>query len=240
MAPIIAITTYGRHEQPLKTDHYDQFFVTPAHYADCVQRAGGIPLLLPPQPVPMTSLLDRIDGMIFSGGADIDPRLYGGDPDHPALTRMDRPRDDAEIAAMGQILDHGALPVLCICRGLQVLNVALGGTLTEHVPDLGNGDMHRADDGLWCLHDVEVMRGSQTAKAMDAHVVNTMSGHHQALKTVAPGLTVTATAADGVVEACEVADHPWLVAVQWHPELTAATDPTQQGLFDTLVEEAGK
>ena len=118
---------------------------------------------------------------------------------------------------------------------MQVLNVALGGDLVEHVPDLGHGDMHRNDEGHWTVHDADITGTSRTAEALLATVARGTSGHHQALKTLADGLIVSGRAMDGVIEAVEHETHPWCVAVQWHPEITAGSDPIQQNLFDALV-----
>jgi putative glutamine amidotransferase len=116
--------------------------------------------------------------------------------------------------------------------------VALGGTLHEHIPDVQDRDIHRSAEGGWTVQTVGVDADSQLASIMAATEVETYSGHHQAVKDIAEGLTVTATAADGIVEGLELAGHPWFVAVQWHPEITADHDPTQQRLFDALVEAA--
>ncbi|MEO0598162.1 MAG: gamma-glutamyl-gamma-aminobutyrate hydrolase family protein, partial [Chloroflexota bacterium] len=129
-------------------------------------------------------------------------------------------------------------PMLCVCRGMQVLNVAMGGTMTEHIPDIQPDDMHRADNGFWATHDIDVDGDSALATIMDANTVNTYSGHHQAVKTIGNGLRVVATAADGIIEGLELETHPWAIGVQWHPEKSAAEDTTQQKLFDALVAQA--
>jgi len=239
MKPVIGVTTYGRHEQSMKSTHYDSFYVLPADYALSVRRAGGIPLYLPPGEDLFPAVLDRLDGIVFSGGADIDPARYGGDTAHPALTDLDPERDAAELIGIRAALERADMPILCICRGFQLLNVALGGALVEHVPDLGKGDMHRDEDGLWALHEAEIEApDSKLAGIIGAPRSSGTSGHHQALKTVAAPLTVTARAPDGVVEAVEHVSHPWCLGVQWHPEVTAGEDPAQQRLFDALVRQA--
>jgi putative glutamine amidotransferase len=239
MKPVIGVTTYGRFEQSMKSTHYDSFYVLPTDYALAVRRAGGIPLYLPPGEDLFPAVLDRLDGIMFTGGTDIDPQQYGGDMAHPELTDLDLERDAAELIGIRAAIERANMPILCICRGFQLLNVALGGTLVEHVPDLGKGDMHRDDAGLWALHEAEVEpRDSKTAAALGTTRPLGTSGHHQALKAVAAPLAITARASDGVVEAVEHADHPWCLGVQWHPEVTAGQDPAQQNLFDTLVREA--
>lgn len=236
--PLIGLTTYGRREHDLTTVHYDELFYLPGCYVDAVRRAGGIPVLLPPGEQALPEVLDRLDGIVFTGGCDIDPIHYQGDRQHEALGPLDDERDAAELEGIRLAINHASLPTLCVCRGFQILNVAMGGTLVEHVPDLGNGDMHRSDDGLWTLHDVDVRPDTRLAQAMRAETVHTTSGHHQAAREVGDGLTVSATAADGVAEGLELNGHPWMVAVQWHPEITAHQDPTQQNLFNALVEKA--
>ena len=239
MKPVIGVTTYGRHEQSMKSTHYDSFYVLPVDYALSVWRAGGIPLYLPPGEDLFPAVLDRLDGIVFSDGADIEPSHYGGDTAHPALTELDSERDAAELIGIRAALERADMPILCICRGFQLLNVALGGSLVEHVPDLGKGDMHRDPEGLWALHEAEIEApDSKLATIVGTDRPRGTSGHHQALKSVAAPLRVTARAADGVVEAVEHSVHPWCLGVQWHPEVTAHEDAAQQSLFDALVREA--
>lgn len=235
MKPTIGITTYGYLEHGLTTAHYDQFYMLPVDYVTAVQQAGGMPVLLPPADGLFPDILSRIDGIVFTGGCDVDPVHYGGDRSHPALTPLDGERDRAELNAMRATISDGNTPMLCVCRGLQVLNVALGGTLVEHIEDLGRGDMHRDENGHWTLHESRVAPDSRTAKALGGASPVAISGHHQGLGRLAAGLSVTSRAEDGIVEAVELADHPWCVGVQWHPEITAASDPSQQGLFDALI-----
>lgn len=236
--PIIGITTGGRGEGYIKSRHYDAFYSAPAPYVDAVRRAAGIPLLIPPGEEDWDALLPLLDGVIVTGGTDIDPVEYGGDRWNPHLLPADRERDRSELSLTRRLLADRALPLLCICRGLQVLNVAAGGTLHEHIPDIRDQDIHRNDAGLWAMQEVHVEGESLIADIMGVTRLKTSSGHHQAVKAVAPGLRVTATARDGIIEALELPGHPWLIAVQWHPEVTAASDPTQQALFDALAAKA--
>ena len=243
MKPTIAITTYGRYEKELATVYHKYQFSVPAPYIDAVRRAGGLPLLLTPGEDDWASLLAAVDGILITGGADISPSEYGGNGEHVELTTIDPERDQSELSLVRFIVGNAnpqirAMPTLCVCRGAQVLNVALGGSLYEHAADLLPEDIHRSADGGWARHLVDVVPTSRLAKAMGATSVTTNSGHHQAIKEVAPGLNVTATAPDGVVEALEHEESPWLLGVQWHPEATADVDPTQQRLFDALVEAA--
>ena len=228
LPPLIGITA---------EDYTDGNLIAPEIYVRAVQRAGGIPLVIPVHLIDLAALTARLDGLVVSGGPDLDPALYAGVA-HPAVYGVHAERDEAEIALLKLAVAAG-LPTLCICRGLQALNVALGGSLIEHLPDESSGAiMHRQDPPGWSLHRVEVQPDSQLAAALGVTATDVASWHHQALRTVAPGLGVTATAADGTLEAVELPSHPWLVAVQWHPEAGAATDPVQQRLFDTLIQRA--
>ncbi|MEL6306512.1 MAG: gamma-glutamyl-gamma-aminobutyrate hydrolase family protein [Chloroflexota bacterium] len=243
MRPIIGITTSGRTDSFVESAYYKDFYTTPSLYVDAVERAGGIAILLPPtkpDSMNITKILSLIDGIIISGGGDIDPQHYGGNTDHEHVARIDRERDVFELALVKALADSREKdqPMLCVCRGMQVLNVAMGGTMTEHIPDIQPDDMHRADNGFWATHDIDVDGDSALATIMDANTVNTYSGHHQAVKTIGNGLRVVATAADGIIEGLELETHPWAIGVQWHPEKSAAEDTTQQKLFDALVAQA--
>jgi putative glutamine amidotransferase len=238
MKPIIAITTYGRYEKDLANAYYQDHISLPSLYIDAVRRAGGVPFLLPPGEEDLETVLARVDGVLITGGADVNPAEYQGNIQHPQLTSIDTERDKSELALVHHLLNGNKLPTLCICRGMQLLNVALGGSLYEHVADIYPEDIHRSDGGGWTVQEVNVASTSRLAKVMQATTITTYSGHHQAVREVAPGLKVTATAPDGIIEAVEHVEMPWLFGVQWHPEITAASDPTQQRLFDELVQEA--
>lgn len=238
MKPIIGITTYDRNEIVVESRYYDAYFTLPAAYVDAVRRAGGVPVLLPVGERDWADMLAAVDGVVISGGADIHPARYGGTPAPPSLTALLPSRDHSDFALIDQLVNRTELPTLCICRGMQVLNVALGGAMHEHIPDVQPQDIHRSTDGGWAVQPLTAFAGSRVATAMQSTTVATYSGHHQAIKDVAPTLQVTATAPDGIVEALEHTVHPWLVGVQWHPECSAATDETQQRLFDVLVEQA--
>jgi putative glutamine amidotransferase len=236
--PIIGITTYGRNEIAVESRYYDAYFVIPAPYVDAVRRAGGVPVLLPVGEPDWADALGAIDGIVITGGADIHPAHYGGDPEHPQLTKFAIDRDASDMALVELLVAWPDLPALCICRGMQVLNVALGGAMYEHIPDVQPEDIHRSDDGGWAIQPLTALTNSRVALAMQCTEVATYSGHHQAVKAVAPKLQVTATAPDGIIEALEHTAHPWLVGVQWHPECSAAEDESQQRLFNVLVEQA--
>lgn len=243
MAAIIGITTYGRVEKTLRCDHYDEYFTTPAQYVDAVRRAGGIPVLLPPggdaQGQDWGPVLDMLSGLIVTGGADVDPARYGGDVDHPALWTLDPERESSEFALLPQVLARPDLPSLWICRGMQVLNVSAGGTMYEHIPDVQDEFIHQDASGLWVLQAVQVAKDSRIAGIMGTCQISPTSGHHQGVRDIGGGLRVAALAPDGIVEAIEHTEHPFCIGVQWHPEVTAASDPQQQALFDALIKAAG-
>lgn len=222
--PSIGITTHGRNEK-------GRFDVN-AKYVDAVRRAGGFPVLLPPGEKNPAECFEFLDGIVMTGGPDVDPKRYGGKM-HPEVYGVDPERDACEIELVRAIFEHQK-PTLCICRGTQVLNVALGGSLIEHLPDeVGEKVVHRAD--TYQMHDVEISAESRLAKVVGPGRMAAPSWHHQALRKLAPGLKVTARAPDGVIEAVEHEDLDDLIAVQWHPEHTAAEDKRQQALFDWLV-----
>ena len=228
-SPIIGITTYSRSESGE--------FTLPGAYVDAVQLAGGLPLLLPPLQADPTPFLDVIDGLIFAGGGDIDPERYGGNPHH-TIYLVDEERDSFELTLARQVLQRD-LPVLGICRGMQVLSVATGASLVTHVPDVyGEQIAHRLDHPRRPTpHSAQVHPHTRLAQILQATQITVMSWHHQAIQSVPEGWLPAAQAADGVIEALEHQSHPWLMAVQWHPELSPQ-DPVHQRLFQGLVQAA--
>jgi putative glutamine amidotransferase len=229
--PLIGLTTHPADEQ----GHYH----SSALYVDAVRRAGGMAVLVPPGDVSPAEILARLDGMIFTGGGDVEPSLYGG-REHETVYMVDAARDAAERELILAAAERGT-PTMCVCRGVQILNVALGGTLHEHLPDVvGEDTLHRAPPRLPVSHSVHIEPGTLLSGLLGGTECKVESWHHQAVDQPGRGLRVVARAADGVIEAVAHERHPWLVAVQWHPELTAATDPAQQALFDGLVEQSRK
>lgn len=225
-APVIGITTYGTDERGRYT--------LPGEYVAAVERAGGVPLLLPPVPRHAERYLELVDGVILAGGGDIDPSHYQG-RQHATLYGMHAGRDALELALARRIVETGT-PLLAICRGMQALNVALGGTLVEHLPDeVGEAVLHRAPPREPVPHPIRIEQGSRLASVLGGAECTPLSWHHQAVRALAPALVAVAHAPDGTIEALELPEHPWLLAVQWHPELTAVNDPAQQRLFDALV-----
>jgi putative glutamine amidotransferase len=225
--PLIGITTYGKDEQ--------NRYALPTEYVLCVRRAGGVPVLIPPGEKALYALQDHLQGFILAGGGDLDPQLYGGHPSDK-IYMVDAERDRGELALVQAIIER-RLPCLAICRGIQVLNVALGGTLVEHLPDeVGEATLHRAPPREPVEHAITITADSHLAKIVGQTAISAASWHHQAIRSPGKGLRVVARAPDDTIEAVEMAGHPRLVAVQWHPELTAAQDPLQQKLFEALIE----
>jgi putative glutamine amidotransferase len=225
---VIGITTYGRNDAGR--------YSLPVEYVSAVQRAGALPVLIPPGSPQPERYLDLVDGVILAGGGDIAPRHYGGD-EHETLYGVDADRDALELALARAVLAR-KYPTLAICRGMQVLNVALGGTLIEHLPSVvGEQILHRKPPRDPTPHAVNVKPDSRLA-ALAGTALEPQSWHHQAIRELAPGLSAVAHAPDGTIEAVELDGAPWLIAVQWHPELTAHEDSRQQKLFDALVAQA--
>jgi putative glutamine amidotransferase len=242
--PVIGISSYA--EQASWGAWDTATVLLPRRYADSVAAAGGIPVLLPPLPG-IEEAVARLDGLILAGGGDIDPAEFGAPP-HPQTTGIRPARDAAEFALVAAALEH-KLAFLGICRGLQVLNVARGGTLHQHLPDLVGHDGHSPVSGGYGSHPVTVAPGSRLAAVLGhpgaEQEILVPTHHHQAVDRLGEGLTATAWTADGLVEAVEFGvaepsrrgrDEPgFVLAVQWHPE--AGQD---QRLFHALVAAASR
>lgn len=227
-SPIIGITTYGR-------DQSGNFYL-PGAYVEAVRKAGGVPILLPPGESNPDQILKLVDGLIFSGGGDIDPTLYGGSS-HPSISRVDTERDAFEIALAKEVLRED-IPVLGICRGSQLLNVATDGDLVTHVPDkFGLNVLHQGVNREETEHLVQIVPQSRLAQIIGDSELSVVSKHHQAPRKIASAWRIVARAADGVIEALEYEKHPWMIAVLWHPELSL-DDARHQRLFDAFVNAA--
>jgi putative glutamine amidotransferase len=230
-APVIGLTAYC--EDARWAYWHKPAVLLPVNYAEQVAAAGGIPVLLPPVPG-VAGAVDRLDGLLLTGGGDIDPGRYGAEP-HPRTVRVSVPRDAAELELLDAALAAG-LPVLGVCRGMQLVNVARGGTLRQHLPaDAG----HTPAPGTFGSHPVRVAAGTRLAGILGANGsgVDVPTAHHQAIDRLGDGLVATAWAEDGVIEAVEpgAAGDRFLLAVQWHPE--AGTDPR---LIEALVAAASR
>jgi putative glutamine amidotransferase len=212
MRPLIGISTY---REQARWGAWDvPAVLLPASYADAVAEAGGEPVLLPTG-ASTAGVVDRLDGLVLAGGADVDPARYGATPG-PHTTVVRPERDEAELAVLHAALDRD-LPLLAICRGMQLLNVTLGGDLVQHLPDVPGAEDHDPGPGLFARRAVRTAPGSELARLLgptataDCH-------HHQALGVIAPGLTPTAWAEDGVVEGVEIIGRRFCLGMQWHPE----------------------
>jgi len=228
MRPLIGISTY---REQARWGFWDvPAVLLPAAYADAVASAGGEPVLLPTASV-TADVVARLDGLVLAGGADVDPARYGEEPGpHTAVTRPDR--DASEVAVLQAALDRD-LPLLAICRGMQLLNVLLGGTLLQHLPAVPGTEPHQLGLGLYAERKVRTAPGS----ALDGLIGPTATvncHHHQALDRIASALTPSAWADDGVVEGVEADGRRFCLAVQWHPETSE-----DRRLFSGLVAAAG-
>jgi putative glutamine amidotransferase len=224
--PLIGITSYV---EPASWGHWQdvEAALIPYDYVRAVERAGGRALLVPPAEDGIEEVLDALDGLVLSGGNDLEPEGYGAEA-HPATNGTNPARDRGELALLTAALERD-LPVLAICRGVEVLNVARGGDLVQHLPEVVGHEEHRAVVGEFSEHPVRVDPASRLGEVRG----NVMSHHHQGLGRIGAGLREVAWAEDGVVEALEDPEKPFVVGVLWHPE--AGED---QRLFDRLVEAA--
>jgi anthranilate synthase component 2/putative glutamine amidotransferase len=229
MRPVVGITTYVTEA---RWSYWElEAALIPADYVNAVERAGGRPLLVPPSVDGVDETLDALDGLIFTGGSDLDPALYDEEA-HPETFGVHRLRDDAELALLRAALERD-MPVLGICRGIQLLNVALGGDLHQHVPELVGHDGHKNDPpGQFLHHEVEIDPASRLAGTLGERAT-VLSHHHQGIRRLAPGLVAAARADDGLVEALEAPERRFALGVLWHPE--AGEDAR---LFDRIVAEA--
>jgi gamma-glutamyl-gamma-aminobutyrate hydrolase PuuD len=246
VAPVIGISAYC--EQARWGVWETQAVVLPRRYVDRVAAAGGIPVLLPPVP-DIAEAVGRLDGLMLSGGGDIDPARYGAEP-VTEITNVREERDTAELALLTAAMSL-QLPVLGICRGMQVINVARGGSLHQHLPGVIGHDGHAPTPGSFGQHAVRVPPGSRLSQVLGGvkgageggmgrwagggeRTISAPTHHHQAVDRLGKGLTATAWAEDGTIEAVESdPGGPFLLAVQWHPE--AGDDPS---LFRALVAAA--
>ncbi len=215
--PRIGLTTYREHASwGVWSEPAD---LLPATYADAVQAAGGVPMLLPPGAHDLDtaqSALKGVHGLLLSGGADLDPARYGASRD--ANTGTARPDRDAWELALARVALDGGLPMLGVCRGMQVLNVELGGTLVQHLPEHVGSEAHSPTVGVHGRHRVRFADGSLLATLLGTSA-DVATYHHQAVETLGAGLAPTAWADDGVIEAAELPGDAWVVVVQWHPEV---------------------
>lgn len=232
--PLIGITT----RRTIEPKYDIPMTCTPMSYTRAIYHAGGIAVLIPlDSPLDhIKPLMDRLDGLLLTGGGDIDIARFQGEP-HDEVYDVDSQRDALEFEMVCQAMQSG-IPLLAICRGCQVSNVALGGTLYTHISDQLDGALeHASPQGLpWdhIAHTISIEAGSLLESIVGKKQLEVNSLHHQGVQQVAEGLNVTARAPDGLVEALELTDHPFALAVQWHPEWMPASVPMQQ-IFSAFV-----
>jgi putative glutamine amidotransferase len=225
--PIIGITSYAEEASWGVWTEPSAFI--PLTYVRAVEHAGGRPLLVPPSAEGVEETLDALDGLILSGGSDVDPDLYGAER-HPKTNSIPE-RDRAEIALLRAALERD-MPVLAICRGSQVLNVAQGGDLVQHLPDVVGDEKHKGRPGLYADHDVDIADGTRLARLLGDRAP-VKSYHHQGYARLGEGLREAARAEDGTVEAIEDPSRRFALGVLWHPE-----EGEDFALFAELVDEA--
>jgi len=226
--PTIGITAGSRASEPQARRRAQR---AAAAYHGALTCAGARAAELTPEAE--TAAVGELDGLLLTGGGDVDPRRYGQEP-HPSLTCLDRPRDECELALVGEALARG-MPVLGICRGCQVLGIALGGDLIQDVPTMVPGaQQHRAPKGM-ARHAVRIAEGSRLMAIAKAARIDTNSSHHQANGRLGPAVRAVGWASDGVVEAIEGTGAGFLLGVQWHPERMYRTAPRQRRLFEAFV-----
>lgn len=211
----------------------------PQSYLNALEAVEAVPLLIPitSQESTVDGLYQHLDGLLLVGGVDLDPGLYGEAP-HPKLGKVDAQRDWVELTLTRRALDDG-LPLLGICRGIQTLNVACGGTLWQdidaQVPEANPHTFYPNHPYNLLAHNVQLEAGSRLAEALGSQDVQVNSLHHQAVKDVGTGLQITGRAPDGLIEALEGNGKAWVVAVQWHPEWLLEDDPRMKRLFGSFV-----
>ncbi len=230
-APVIGVTLDS--EEP---GGYSKlpWYALRQNYSEAVGRAGGLPMLLPHEPELADAYLARIDGLIVTGGAfDVDPALFGAASRHPSVKTKDR-RTAFEIAVTKGAIAR-RLPVLGICGGQQLMNVLLGGTLIQHIPDEVEGAIahEQPNPRTEAGHEVKVAPGTLLHRICGLDTLSVNSAHHQAAKAVGPGVVVNAVAPDGVIEGIEFPGHPFCLGVQWHPEY--AIGAGDRPIFDAFV-----
>ena len=241
--PVIAVPSYPRLRNGKIAGWGSEAFAVPSMYIEAIRRAGGLEAIVITEALDsdlVEDLLDHSDALLLLGGGDLEPASYGREPE-ATIVGASAVRDEAELALTRAAVDRG-MPILAVCRGHQLLNVALGSVLDQHISDRPGVEGHGrpfVEDGAQ-INDVAVDPDTRVARAMGVAHAKCSCHHHQAVEEPGTGLVVTARSGDGLIEATELADPDgaWVVGVQWHPEDTAATDPAQQGLFDALVAEA--
>jgi len=227
--PLIGITSYA---QPARWGAWElPSALVPLYYVESVEQAGGRALVVPPSSDGVDETLDVLDGVVFSGGIDIDPAAYGAERD-PRTDPAQTQRDAGELALLERALERD-VPTLAICRGFQLLNVLRGGDLVQHLPETVGHDGHREVLGRFSEHPVDVKDGTRLSRILGTRHEAVQSSHHQGVGRIGDGLVEAAWAEDGSLEGLEDPDKRFAVAVLWHPEMEE-----DKRLFSALVEEA--
>ena len=232
--PVIGLTTYLEQARSGVWDVPAAFL--PKVYFEAVTRAGGTVVLLPPQPIDddaADAILDGVDGLIVTGGKDVEATRYGQTP-HPTNDAPRRDRDDLELVLLRRALERD-IPFFGICRGMQVLNVLRGGTLIQHLPEVIGSERYNAGGGVFTPNPAITVPGTRLAELVGDELT-VQSYHHQAIDRVGAGLTVSARGDDGVIQAVDIDGATFGVAVQWHPEMS----PDDLRLFEALVDAAAR
>ena len=229
VTPVIGLTTY---REPSNFAGWNlEATLLPVSYIDSVYVAGGAPVLLPSLAGLQDCYLDRIDALLLTGGSDIDPAIYAQEP-HAKAGQPRRIRDDFELELLRGALER-KIPILAICRGLQILNVLRGGTLHQHLPDVVGNQEHDSVPGGFGRHKVVIEAPSRIAEIIGETTVEVPAHHHQAIDVLGQNLAIAASSDDGTIEAIEDPQYPFLIAVQWHPEVGS-----DKSLFEALVRVA--
>jgi putative glutamine amidotransferase len=229
LTPLVGLTTYVTHA---RYSHWDlEAALIPSRYVDAIERSGGRPILLPPATIGIDETLDAIDALVLPGGPDIDPQLYGQQP-HPETRDIDRRRDEAELRLLHGVLQRN-MPLLGICRGGQAINIAFGGDLYQHLPEVvGHGRHKHHLPDRFIPHDIQVTPGTRLARAIGSQAT-VQSRHHQGFRRLGSGLIEAAVTADGLIEAVEAPGQQFVLGVLWHAEVSTDTP-----LFTALLEHA--
>ncbi len=230
--PLIGLSSYAVDEKGR--------FSLPKEYVQALVNAGAVPILIPPTEIGAYEILQHLDGLVLTGGGDISPELYGGDSQHPSLYGQNAIRDDFERRLIAAALPLG-IPLLGICRGMQLLNVVQGGTLHVHLPDaFGEQLAHRSSACGPIPHRIHCDPESRLGQLLGNDEIEIASWHHQAIDRLGADLAAVAWASDGVIEALELVHHPWCMAVQWHPELSTGKGDCQPSLWLDFVSHCVK
>lgn len=230
--PIIGVTCSHQIHNP------DRYYVNNA-YIEAVIKAGGMPFLIPYQPKDQIfQLLNLCHGLLLPGGNDVDPNRYGQDPVNECGT-IDPYCDELDLLAAGFALERD-LPILAICRGLQVLNIALGGSLVQDIPSqITDPIKHKQEAPTWyATHDIAIQSASLLGNIWGNNLGKVNSFHHQSINKLGKGLRIVASASDGIVEAIESSKHTFVLGVQWHPELMVGHYPSAEHIFNQFIQAA--